>query len=543
MYCTNCGHKLEENEKFCPNCGQKVVPTEAMPMETPRTEEHPASMDAPAIASANENRADDTMVDESASETAAASSQAPATHTEEPAGSSQETTASASAGNTTEQYKHRLEEGRAASGTDAGASGGAAFAPRSDTGAGRQQTPPPVNHGPSMNGIPSEPDPNRTMKTVGLILMMIAVFFTVPQIFTTIGSFFGIFRDIFSFGYHGFLNFTYSFLNFVLNVLKLAGLLFIGGGMFLVWKKWSDQDAEPLLMTVMAGGVLLVLESLLRGILTAMFHRYFSVGSAGWGIGFAVIAIVLLVVLITQKNIDPFAGLKGDFGGGFRRDLDRVTDIARGKAGATTAGASSVAYGHGYDARTFGEQGGRPSADAGSYTSDGAGNEGAYADGNASETADASGNFNAYYHAQEQQTNQSNGPTYTGPLKTDRSLALYILFGFLTCGIYQLYIFYTIMRDINVACDGDGKHTPGLLEFIVFGILTCGIYDFYWFYSTGNRLADNAPRYGLQFQENGTAILLWMLIGSLLCFIGSYVGVYFLLNNTNAICDAYNRQR
>ena len=58
-----------------------------------------------------------------------------------------------------------------------------------------------------------------------------------------------------------------------------------------------------------------------------------------------------------------------------------------------------------------------------------------------------------------------------------------------------------------------------------------------------NGLADNAPRYGLHFQENGTTLLLWMLIGSLLCFIGSYVGIYFLLNNVNAICSAYNQQR
>ena len=34
-----------------------------------------------------------------------------------------------------------------------------------------------------------------------------------------------------------------------------------------------------------------------------------------------------------------------------------------------------------------------------------------------------------------------------------------------------------------------------------------------------------------------------MLIGSLLCFIGSYVGIYFLIRNTNAICEAYNQQR
>ena len=52
----------------------------------------------------------------------------------------------------------------------------------------------------------------------------------------------------------------------------------------------------------------------------------------------------------------------------------------------------------------------------------------------------------------------------------------------------------------------------------------------------------NAPRYGLSFQENGTTILLWYLIGLLLCGIGPYVAMHFLIKNTNAICDAYNRR-
>ena len=563
MFCTNCGQKLEDGMKFCPNCGQPVAPetadaanasalgaddaavetVESTTASSAAMEDTSAAADAEASA---ENAPAGRMDEASATPAAGSASEMPP---ETPDGNASADTL----GNTTEQYKRRLEEGRAASGTEENSSGAAhstQAGASADTQSGSstaQQTPPPVNHGPAMNGIPSEPNGDGTIRTVGLILLILTVLFAVPQIWTTIASFFCIIQNLFSFSFHSFVELMYSFLNFILNVVKLAGYGFIGGGMYLVWKKWSDRDAEPLLMTVIAGGVMLVLEALLRGIISALFQRYYAIGSASWGIGFAILAIVLLVVLITQKQLNPFAGLAGNFADGLRRDLDRVTDLAQGKNTSARPN-SSAAYGSGYDTSTFGGSDAQQAAGAGASDAkpygaagDSIGAQAGSADHSTAggqTTADADGNFNRYYQSQSQP-----GGGYTGPLKTDRSLVLYILLGILTCGIYQLYVFYTIMRDVNVACDGDGRHTPGLLEFILFGILTCGIYDLYWFYSVGNRLADNAPRYGLHFQENGTTLLLWMLIGSLLCFIGSYVGIYFLLNNVNAICSAYNQQR
>lgn len=569
MFCTNCGQKLEDGMKFCPNCGQPVAPETADAAnasalgtgDATAANASALSTEAAATVNASALGADDAVVETVESTTAAsaatedtsAAADAEASAEGAPAGRMDEASATPAAGsasemppetpdgnasadtlgNTTEQYKRRLEAGRAASGTEGNSSGAAhsthagASADTQSGSSTAQQTPPPVNHGPAVNGIPSEPDGDGTIRTVGLILLILTVLFAVPQIWTTIASFFRIIQNLFSFSFHSFVELMYSFLNFILNVVKLAGYGFIGGGMYLVWKKWSDRDAEPLLMTVIAGGVMLVLETLLRGIFSALFHRYYAIGSASWGIGFAILAIVLLVVLITQKQLNPFAGLAGNFADGLRRDLDRVTDLAQEKNSAARATAS--------DAKAYGATDDSIGAQTGTADHSAAG----VSHGNGGpETVDADGNFNRYYQSQSQP-----GGGYTGPLKTDRSLVLYILLGILTCGIYQLYVFYTIMRDVNVACDGDGRHTPGLLEFILFGILTCGIYDLYWFYSVGNRLADNAPRYGLHFQENGTTLLLWMLIGSLLCFIGSYVGIYFLLNNVNAICSAYNQQR
>lgn len=121
-----------------------------------------------------------------------------------------------------------------------------------------------------------------------------------------------------------------------------------------------------------------------------------------------------------------------------------------------------------------------------------------------------------------------------------RSLAKYILLTIVTFGIYGLVFMHGYIRDINTVCAGDGKETPGLLKVILLSIITCGIYTLIWYYNVGNRLQENAPRYGLTFSENGTTVLLWMVVGSLLCGIGSFVAMNILIKNLNTLGSAYN---
>ncbi|MBO4750472.1 MAG: DUF4234 domain-containing protein [Lachnospiraceae bacterium] len=129
-----------------------------------------------------------------------------------------------------------------------------------------------------------------------------------------------------------------------------------------------------------------------------------------------------------------------------------------------------------------------------------------------------------------------------GPLKSDRTLLGYILLTIITCGLYGYYFLYAMARDVNIACEGDGEETAGLIAFILLSFVTCGFYAYYWYYKLGNRLAANAPRYGLTFQENGTTLLLWCVVGLIACGIGPFVAMYILIKNTNAICAAYNRE-
>ncbi len=142
--------------------------------------------------------------------------------------------------------------------------------------------------------------------------------------------------------------------------------------------------------------------------------------------------------------------------------------------------------------------------------------------------------------------NTTSGFTYNQPygvlpLRTDRTLLILVLLSLITCGIYWYIFMYQIIKDINIACDGDGDETPGLLIFLLLSIITCGIYSYYWYYKVGNRLALNAGRYGFTVTENGTTILLWMLLGQFACGIGPFVGWHILITNTNLVCSGYNR--
>ena len=133
------------------------------------------------------------------------------------------------------------------------------------------------------------------------------------------------------------------------------------------------------------------------------------------------------------------------------------------------------------------------------------------------------------------------GTTYYGaPLKEDRSLLVYILLNFVTCGIYGYYFIYSVAKDVNTACEDDDEETAGLGLFILLSIITCGFYGLYWEYKLGNRLARNAASYGIDMQENGTTILLWRIFGAFICVVGTFVGSYILIKNVNAVCTAYN---
>ena len=133
------------------------------------------------------------------------------------------------------------------------------------------------------------------------------------------------------------------------------------------------------------------------------------------------------------------------------------------------------------------------------------------------------------------------GPVAGERLTDNRGLFSYIILSIITLGIYGYYFIWKMAHDVNIACAGDGEQTGGLVQYILLSFITCGFYNWYWEYKLANRLASNAPRYGMNFQENGTTVIMWCLFGSLICGIGPFVAMNILITNSNKICNAYNR--
>ena len=123
-----------------------------------------------------------------------------------------------------------------------------------------------------------------------------------------------------------------------------------------------------------------------------------------------------------------------------------------------------------------------------------------------------------------------------------RNFWIFFLLNFITCGIYGIYFWYKFAEDMNRICYGDGKETQNYLIVFLLSLITCGIYYWIWVYGVGNRLQENATRYGYNLTENGTSVLLWMIVGSLLCGFGFYYAQYILINNMNLLAERYNQK-
>lgn len=124
------------------------------------------------------------------------------------------------------------------------------------------------------------------------------------------------------------------------------------------------------------------------------------------------------------------------------------------------------------------------------------------------------------------------------PVETNRSFVTYLLLGFVTFGIYSLYFRWKLLTDTERMV-GKDETTSGV-AYVLLSFVTLGFYDMYCMYKNADNLQRAAPRYGLSFTEGGGTILLWYLVGFLLCGLGPFVAVYIIIKNCNSLAVVYN---
>lgn len=128
-------------------------------------------------------------------------------------------------------------------------------------------------------------------------------------------------------------------------------------------------------------------------------------------------------------------------------------------------------------------------------------------------------------------------------MKTDRNFVTILLLNIVTCGIYGFVFVASMLKDINILCDGDGKTCPTFGRYFLLTILTCGIYSMYTYYVIGERLAEAGKRYGIEVSIDGTKTLLIMILGSALCGVGPFIVLYMQVKALNDLSFAYNSKK
>ena len=422
--------------------------------------------------------------------------------------------------------------------------------PAGDPGAAPTPPPPPNggsawnaggsawNPGPGAPGGWSPGSGNEiVLKVFCLVCAVIYAILAVTGVFGTIGSVINIFGYMSIFDRMSILVFTV--LNTILNVWMCLILV-------LTALKRTPQNSDGLLLLLGIGGVGHILVRLLSLIVNVIRYPY----TFGESLGGALPTVLgVLVVVGGVYAIRRFVLSESPLLGKSQEELQQELQETLNSLGQVTSQAAQEARAN-YDAQKQTRQ-----ARQAAYGQPGYGQQPPYGQ------PGQPGYGQQPPYGQPGQPGYGQQPPYGQPgrqqppygqtppmgyapyrLKADRSLVAYILLTIVTCGIYSWYFIYCLARDVNAACAGDGKQTAGLVKLLLLSFITCGIYGFYWYYSLGNRLAANAPRYGLNFQENGTTVLLWMTLGSLMCGVGAFIGLHILIKNTNAICGAYNYQ-
>lgn len=133
----------------------------------------------------------------------------------------------------------------------------------------------------------------------------------------------------------------------------------------------------------------------------------------------------------------------------------------------------------------------------------------------------------------------SNAPI--GQLNANRNFLMYILLGFITCGIYPIIYMSGISNDINViASRYDGKKTMHYcLLIFVLAPVTCGIATLVWYHNLSERIGRELHRRNISYSFSAADYWLWAILGSLIV-VGPFIYLYKLTTATNMLAAHYN---
>lgn len=101
-------------------------------------------------------------------------------------------------------------------------------------------------------------------------------------------------------------------------------------------------------------------------------------------------------------------------------------------------------------------------------------------------------------------------PSYYGV--KEKSIALNVVLTFVTCGLYGLYWFYTIAKDLNDLCASQHQEKgPDPFLVVVLSIVTCGIYQIYYMYKAG-KMVSSLTKNGQHLSDDSVVLMVLAIL-------------------------------
>lgn len=108
-------------------------------------------------------------------------------------------------------------------------------------------------------------------------------------------------------------------------------------------------------------------------------------------------------------------------------------------------------------------------------------------------------------------TNTSNSHNMNRPVVNNRSIVTAVILSIVTCGIYGIVWFISLVNDVNYVCQDEKQQSGGIVFLLT--LVTCGIYGIIWFYQCGKRMHEAGKKYGVEINDNSVMYLVLNLVG------------------------------
>lgn len=128
--------------------------------------------------------------------------------------------------------------------------------------------------------------------------------------------------------------------------------------------------------------------------------------------------------------------------------------------------------------------------------------------------------MNQQYYQQGNQAGMADMVPY-------REIVTCIILSLITCGIYSLYWFYNVAKDLNTVKSDGNEMSPGAV--VLLSLITCGIYGIIWAYKSGEKIDELSSMRGVQ--SSNTGILYAVLFAFGLAIVDYCLIQNFLNNN------------